>query len=62
VGYYAQNYSQTIPDERERNVYVGIGLNLSRVFSDLSYRKTARVFNYLQLPGTYADLDKDLNE
>ncbi|MGD2064049.1 MAG: DUF2279 domain-containing protein [Nitrospirota bacterium] len=61
-GYYARNYSQSNSATGERNLYVGLGLNLSRVFTDLSWWKTARVFNYLQLPGTHVDLRRDLND
>jgi hypothetical protein len=61
-GYYTRNYSDSNHEKRERNIYVGLGLNLSRVFADLSFRKMSRVFNYLQLPGTYIDVNKDLND
>ena len=62
LGYYARGYSQSNPAHRERNVYVGLGLNLSRVLKDMSYRKTARIFNYLQLPGTNAAISNGLND
>jgi len=62
LGYYTRKYSQSNHEKRERNIYVGLGLNLSRVFADLSFRKISRVFNYLQLPGTHVDLKKDLND
>jgi hypothetical protein len=62
LGYYARGYSQTVPGARERNLYVGLGLNLSHVFDRLSWHRTARVFNYLQLPGTHADLEWNLND
>jgi hypothetical protein len=62
LGYYARGYSQSDPASHERNLYVGVGLNLSRVFGDLSMRRTARVFNYLQLPDTHLDKTWNLNE
>lgn len=62
LGYYARNYSQSDPASRERNLYVGVGLNLSRVFGDMKLRRTARVFNYVQLPDTHLDRTWNLNE
>jgi uncharacterized protein YfiM (DUF2279 family) len=62
LGYYARNYPQSSSGTSERNVYIGLGVNLSRVFADLSWRKTARVFNYLQVPGTHIDLRRDFND
>ncbi|MGD2113174.1 MAG: DUF2279 domain-containing protein, partial [Gammaproteobacteria bacterium] len=61
LGYYARNYSQQDPDIRERNLFFGVGLNLSRLFTDLSWRKTARVFNYLQPPGIRLDQEWNRN-
>ncbi|WP_300455123.1 DUF2279 domain-containing protein [Desulfobacula sp.] len=59
LGYYARGY----PDHknRERNIYVGIGINISRLFKRFSMPKTARVFNYIQLPYTDMAIDRDLN-
>lgn len=62
LGYYTRNYSDPNDEKHERNIYAGLGLNLSRVFSDLSLRKVSRVFNYLQLPGIYVEQNKDLND
>ncbi|MCP4719881.1 MAG: DUF2279 domain-containing protein, partial [Desulfobacteraceae bacterium] len=60
LGYYARGY----PDEinKERNIYIGIGISLSKIFNNFSMKKTARVFNYYQLPYTYISMDKDLNK
>lgn len=59
VGYYTRGYSDRI--DQSRNAYVGVGVNLSRIFKHLSMPKTAKVFNYFQLPYTYLDLDHDFN-
>lgn len=59
LGYYARDY----PDgaDRERNVYIGIGLSLPQIFSSLSMPKIAKFFNYFQAPATYIPIEKDLN-
>ncbi|MFH2065423.1 MAG: DUF2279 domain-containing protein [Pseudomonadota bacterium] len=61
IGYYARGYSDD-NKEKKRHFYMGIGINLSKVFSDLSFRKTAKVFNYYQVPFTYAPLAWELPE
>ena len=59
LGYYTRGY----PDQlnRERNIYAGIGLNVSRLFKSLSMPKTSKIFNYIQMPGTYIEMKKNLN-
>ncbi len=61
LGYYVDGYKEG-GDARSRNIYAGVGINLSKIFSDLSYPKTAKVFNYYQLPYTYIKINKDLDE
>ncbi len=61
LGYYTHNYSPWAQENRERNIYVAVGINLSHVFNKLSHRKTARFFNYYQMPYTYIDRSKNLN-
>jgi hypothetical protein len=65
VGYYTREYQRSRRDpryrERNRNVYVGLGLNLSRVVSDLSFTRAARLFNYYQVPYTYTSGDFGLD-
>jgi len=60
LGYYTRNYKGGYSSESERIVYLGIGINLSRVFRENGYTKTARFLNYYQLPYTYLPLEKDL--
>lgn len=53
VGYYARD-----PEDWERTLYAGIGLNLGKLF----HRWTQKpVFDYLQLPYTYLPLKRDLD-
>jgi len=59
IGYYARGYSDD-EKEKRRNLYVGIGMNLSKLFSDLSYRKTSKIFNYYQFPFAYVPVKKEL--
>lgn len=61
LGYYVDGY-QEAGDERSRNLYAGVGINLSRIFRKLSCPRTAKVFNYYQVPYTYIKLNKDLDE
>ena len=51
------------PDQknRERNIYVGIGINVSRLFKQASMPRISKAFNYIQLPYTYIKIDKNLN-
>ncbi len=60
LGYYARGYSET-DTPRSRNVYVGIGINISKILSDLSWNKTAAVFNYYQPPFTYVSAQTNLD-
>jgi hypothetical protein len=59
IGYYARGYPHE-PD-RERAIYIGVGISLPDLFSRFSMNKTARFFNYYQLPYTYVSADRDLN-
>ena len=61
LGYYANGYKES-DNERSRNIYAGLGINISRIFNDLSYKKTSKFFNYYQLPYTYIKFNKDLDE
>lgn len=61
VGYFTRGYENAnIADER--NVYVALGLNLSHLFNAYDHKKTATFFNYVQLPKTYVDSSKNLND
>lgn len=59
LGYFARGYSEDRTD-RNRNIYVGVGVNLSKVFNQLSYPKTASFFNYYQAPFTYVSHSSEL--
>jgi uncharacterized protein YfiM (DUF2279 family) len=60
LGYYARGYSGDI--NKERALYIGIGINFSKIFTNFSMKKTARVLHYYQLPYTYISLDKNFND
>lgn len=62
AGYFTRGYQEQNPVSLERNVYVGVGINLSQIFRNLGYKKTAAVFNYYQLPYTYLSGKRDLNK
>lgn len=57
-GYYARGYSNN--ENRERNLYIGIGINMSKIFKDFSMDKISKITNYIQLPYTYTSVDKSL--
>jgi len=60
LGYYTRGYKD--PDEysqKERTAYIGVGINISKVLSDLGWIKTGKVFNYYQLPYTYVPFGYD---
>lgn len=63
VGYYARNYADyagsAATDRRERHVYVGIGVNLTRLLSP--YVDTGGVLNYVQVPYTYLPADWNID-
>lgn len=61
VGYYTRGFSDPA-DAKERNLYLGVGINLTDYFKRRSYNKTATFFKYMQLPGTYIEFENDLNE
>lgn len=60
LGYYTRGYDNH--DTRERNIYLGLGINFSRIFKTASMPRTAKVFNYIQLPYTYVAVEKNLND
>lgn len=62
LGYYARGYSEPPPTPRERNVYVGIGINVSSFFRRHGWTKTGTVLRYVQLPYTSIRAEKDLNQ
>ena len=61
VGYYTRGFDDPV-DTKERNVFFGIGLNLTDLFRRHSYKKTATVLRYIQVPGTNIEFEKDRNQ
>lgn len=62
LGYYARGYDKFADrNNTQRNIYVGIGINLSQILNDFSYKKTAKIFNYYQAPYTYISQKYDFN-
>ena len=54
MGYYARGYEGSAPggsDDRRRTLYVGLGLNVSRLVQKFV---DTRVFDYIQIPYTSA--------
>ncbi len=60
TGYYTRGYSQP-NHNRERNLYIGIGVNLSRLMSPMDKPRLATLFNYYQLPGASITVNRGLN-
>ena len=61
VGYYARGFYDPAKVQ-QRNLYFGLGINLTDLFTSKGYRKTAVLFKYMQLPGTYLASEKDQNK
>jgi hypothetical protein len=59
LGYYTRDFNHdTMPlEDRKRYVYVGLGLNLSRLLEPVM-GKYSTFFNYYQTPCTYLPLEK----
>jgi hypothetical protein len=57
LGWNVRGYSDNNMTN-ERNISVGIGINLSKVFKNFSMKKTSKIFNYYQLPYTYINMNK----
>lgn len=56
IGYYVRDRS---PAQKDRYPYVGLGINLSRIFSKLGMKKAAVLTRYYQVPGSYLKMDMD---
>ena len=61
LGYYSRGFDDPLAT-RERNLFFGIGLNLTDLFRRHSYKKTATVLRYIQIPGTNVEFNKDKNK
>ena len=57
MGYYTRGYDDFLAggaETRRRTLYVGVGLNVTKL---LSHVWETRLFNYIQVPGTYVPLE-----
>lgn len=61
AGYYTHGFADP-DDTKERNVFLGIGINLTDLLRRHSYKKTATVLKYFQPPGTSLQFENDLNK
>lgn len=59
LGYYTRNFDNHT-DNKERNIYMGIGINLTDLFQRHSWNKTATMLRYFQLPYTSLSIRHDL--
>lgn len=60
LGYYTRNFD-SVGGDKERNLYVGIGLNLTDLLYRNSWKKTGTVLRYIQLPYTSIAAKHDFN-
>jgi hypothetical protein len=57
VGYYTRGYDMTPKaEDRSRNLYVGIGINVPLAIEEAGFKKTAAFLEYFQLPFTSAEV------
>ncbi len=61
AGYYTRGFADDRID-RERNLFVGIGINLTDLLRRHGYNKTSTLLKYYQIPGTSLQHTKDLND
>jgi hypothetical protein len=62
LGYYTRGYQHDEDyKQKERNIYVGIGINVSEVLASWGWKKTGKIFNYYQLPYTYVPFSYDFD-
>ncbi len=59
LGYYVRGFAGE-ETERTRHLFVGAGINLSRVFKKLSYKRTATIFEFFQPPYTYLAVENEI--
>jgi len=60
LGYYQRGFSD-LEQEKERNIFLGLGFNLTDLLYRHSYKKTATILRYIQVPYTYFEYTKDFN-
>lgn len=61
AGYFARGYSDPVESD-ERNLYLGVGLNLTDLLRRSGYRNIATFLNYYQPPETYLAIENQLSE
>lgn len=61
LGYYTRGFDDAT-EIRQRNLYFGIGINLTDLFSRHGYKKTGAVLRYLQIPGSNVEFKRDINQ
>ncbi len=61
AGYYTRGFSEP-GATKERNTFVGIGLNLTDLFRRHSYKKTATLLKYYQIPESSLQVANDFND
>lgn len=54
LGYYARGYT-TNSEEKKRNVFFGLGMNMPHIFNYLSLPRVSKAANYIQVPYTYIE-------
>ena len=59
LGYYTRGYDDPL-HENTRNLYIGLGFNLSDYFYRREHQKTATFLRYYQPPGLYVAHNKEL--
>ena len=65
AGYFTRGFEgsdSSSNSAKERNLFLGIALNLTDLFRRRGYSKTATLFKYYQIPGISLRLRNDLNE
>lgn len=63
IGYFTRGYGDTTGSyiNESRHIYAGIGVNLSKIFKDLSFNRTSKVLTYYQVPYTYVPIEYNLS-
>ena len=64
-GYYTRGYLNEDEErdlDRERVLYAGLALNLSRIFEKQGFRRTSTFLKYYQPPFTYLEAGENLNK
>ncbi len=61
LGYYTRGFDDAT-ETRQRNLYLGIGINLTDLFTRHGYKKTGTVLRYLQIPGSNVEFKRDINQ